>query len=201
MQKLIIEFIGTLFLVLIIGLTGDPFAIGAGLMVLVYLGGHISGAHYNPAVSLAIRLRGKISNVEMMQYWIAQISGAIVGAGISYWLKGEATAVEVGEGYSIIEAISVEIIFTFLLALVVLNVATSKDTEGNSFYGIAIGFTVLASAFAVGKISGGAFNPAVGIGHNMYAQNWDQIWVHIVGPIIGAAIAASVFKMTSKNDV
>lgn len=199
MKKLIIEFIGTMFLVMVIGLSGDPLAIGAILMVMVYMGGHISGAHYNPAVSLAVLLRGKITSSEMLQYWVAQIAGGIVGAAVSNWLMGS-TPVSVGEGHTVIEALAIEVLFTFALASVVLNVATSKDTSGNSFYGLAIGFTVLAAAIAGGGISGGAYNPAVGISHNVFAQNWGEIWIHIVGPIIGAAVAASVFRMTSGND-
>ncbi|MBC8048038.1 MAG: aquaporin [Fimbriimonadaceae bacterium] len=200
MKKLIVEFIGTMFLVVIIGLTGDAIAIGFGLMALVYMGGHISGAHYNPAVSLAILLRGKITIGEMFQYWAAQIAGALIGAGISTWLNDAATPVAVGAGRTVVEALAAEILFTFALASVVLNVATAKSNAGNSFYGLAIGFTVLVGAVSVGSISGGAFNPAVSIGHNVFAKNWTDIWIHIVGPCIGAAVAASVFRMTSTGD-
>lgn len=200
MKKLIIEFIGTMFLVFVIGLSGNPLAIGATLMVMIYMGGHISGAHYNPAVSLAVLLRGKMMSSEMFQYWIAQIAGALVGAGVSKWLSGSDFPVAVGDGRTVIEALAAEILFTFALASVVLNVATAKDNAGNSFYGLAIGFTVFAGAMTVGAISGGAFNPAVSIGHNVFAQNWGDIWIHIVGPVVGAAVAASVFRMTSTND-
>lgn len=200
MKKLIIEFIGTLFLVLVIGLTGNPLAIGAILMVMVYMGGHISGAMYNPAVSLAVMLRGKLSMSEMLQYWIAQIAGAVIGAGLCEWFKGEATTVSVGESYTVMQALVAEIAFTFALATVVLNVATARDNVNNSFYGLAIGFTVFASATAAGSISGGAFNPAVGLGHILFAGNWADLWIYFVGPLVGAAVAASVFRMTSTND-
>jgi aquaporin Z len=199
MKKLIIEFIGTLFLVLVIGLSGNPLAIGCILMTMVYMGGHVSGAHYNPAVSLAILLRGKITTNEMLQYWVAQLAGGLVGAALSNWLAG-ATPVAVGMDYTVLEALAVEVLFTFALASVVLNVATAKGTAGNSFYGIAIGFTVLAAAVAGGGISGGAYNPAVGISHNVFAQNWGEIWIHIVGPIIGGVVAASVFRIVSPAD-
>lgn len=204
MKKLIIEFIGTLFLVLVIGLSGNPLAIGSILMVMVYMGGHISGAHYNPAVTLAITLRGKMQMNEAVRYWVAQILGGLLGGAISMWIKGVTggdgvTNVAVGEGYSALEAVAAEIIFTFALASVVLNVATSKDTAGNSFYGLAIGFTVFAAAMSVGAISGGAFNPAVGIGHDVWAQNWSDLWIYIVGPLVGGAIAASVYKMTNDD--
>jgi len=204
MKKLIVEFIGTMFLVLVIGLSGNPLAIGSMLMVMVYMGGHISGAHYNPAVTLAVMLRGKIQMGEAMRYWIAQLAGGLLGGAISMWLKGAlggdgVTNVAVGDGYGIAEALAIEVIFTFALALVVLNVATSKDNTGNSFYGLAIGFTVFAAAVAGGGISGGAYNPAVGIGHDVWAQNWSDIWIYIVGPLVGGAVAASVYKMTNED--
>jgi aquaporin Z len=204
MKKLIIEFIGTMFLVLVIGLSGNPLAIGSVLMVMVYMGGHISGGHYNPAVTLAVVMRGKMEMNEASRYWIAQILGGLFAGAVSMWLKGVgggdgATNIAVGEGYGVIEALAVEIIFTFALASTVLNTATSKDTAGNSFYGLAIGFTVFAGAMSVGGISGGAFNPAVGIGHDVWAQNWSDIWIYIVGPLVGGAIAASVYKMTNDD--
>ena len=87
------------------------------------------------------------------------------------------------------------------LAWVVLNVATSKDTEGNSFYGLAIGMTVLAGAFSVGSISGGAFNPAVAIGAALMGLlDFSQIWIHLVADFAGGAVAAIAFKALSSND-
>ncbi|MEZ5014867.1 MAG: aquaporin [Chitinophagales bacterium] len=198
MKKLIIEFIGTMFLVFTIGVSGNPLAIGSILMVMVYMGGHISGAHYNPAVTFAILLRGKIQMQEASRYWIAQIAGGLLGAALSYWITDKATAVAVTDGM-LLEACAGEILFTFALALVVLNVATSGETSGNSFYGLAIGFTVFAGAMTVGNISGGAFNPAVGFCHNLFAKNWGDMWVHIVCPVVGAAVAASVYKMTNAD--
>lgn len=200
MKKLIIEFIGTMFLVMVIGLSANPLAIGCVLMVMVYMGGHISGAHYNPAVSLAVLLRGKISSSEMLQYWAAQFAGGLLGAAVTNWMMGDYTEVAIGNGHTVLEALAAEILFTFALAMVVLNVTTAKDNTGNQFYGLAIGFTVFAGAMAVGGISGGVFNPAVSIGHNVFAQNWGDIWIHVVGPLSGAAVAASVFRMTSTND-
>ena len=169
MKNYLTEFIGTFFLVLTIGLTviaGSPFAplaIGSALMVMVFMGGHISGAHYNPAVSLAVFLRGRMdSAMEMVYYWIAQILGAFVAAVIVYLCVSNTFAPAPGANASMLGVLLVEFLFTFALALVVLNSATAKGTEGNSFYGLAIGFTVMVGAFAGGDISGGAFNPAVG---------------------------------------
>lgn len=198
MKKLIIEFIGTMFLVLTVAVSGNPLAIASVLMVMIYMGGHISGGHYNPAVTLAVMLRGKIAVAEAAQYWIVQIAGGLFGGGLAYWLKDGPTSVGFEDGM-LAQALVGEILFTFALALVVLNVATSSETTGNSFYGLAIGFTVFVGAMVIGPISGGAFNPAVSIGNNVFAGNWSDIWVHIVGPLAGAAVAASVYKMTNSD--
>ena len=170
MRKLLTEFIGTFFLVLTIGLTVTqgsqfaPLAIGAGLMVMVYMGGHISGAHYNPAVSLAVLMRGALPSADFIPYVAAQVAGATVAALIVNVITGQTFAPAPAVTATTTAALLVEVLFTFALALVVLNVATSKKTEGNSYYGLAIGLTVMTGAFAGGGISGGAFNPAVGLG-------------------------------------
>src|SRR5262245_39214561 len=160
------EFIGTLFLVLTIGLvikggkTDEPFllaplAIGSILMVMVYMGGHISGAHYNPAVSVAVWLRGKMSSADVLPYIIAQLAGAVVESVLVYAILDKTFAPAPAPEVSAWRAVLVEFMFTFALALVVLNVATAPKTQGNSYFGLAIGFTVFAGAVAVGGISGG----------------------------------------------
>jgi len=173
-----------------------PLAIGGTLMVMVYMGGHISGAHYNPAVSLALVVRGAISVVEMVQYWVAQLLGGIVAAFTASFISGKAVPIHPGSGVSMTSALLVEILYTFALALVVCNVATSKKTEGKGFYGLAIGFTVVCAAFAAGGISGGAFNPAVGTALTVTGgEGFGNIWLYWVGPLIGGAIAGVVFKI------
>ncbi|HZW07324.1 MAG TPA: aquaporin, partial [Phycisphaerales bacterium] len=172
--KLTTEFVGTFFLVLVIALcvTGGnadvarlaAIPIGLGLMVLVYMGGHISGAHYNPAVTLAVFLRGGMEPGRAGIYILVQIAAAVAATFASRGITGNLLAVAPAPGVSAATALVVEALFTFLLALVVLNVATAKATTGNQYYGAAIGSTVLAAAFAGGGISGGAFNPAVGLG-------------------------------------
>jgi aquaporin Z len=210
MHKYLTEFIGTFFLVLTIGLTVisgtefAPLAIGASLMIMVFMGGHVSGAHYNPAVSLAAMLRGALPRSEYAPYVIAQLAGALVAALIAYVITGQTFAPAPGAEASLIGALLVEILYTFALALVVLNVATSKGTAGNSFYGLAIGFTVVVGAFAGGPISGGAFNPAVGIGPIIVdailgGGSFVDIWLYIVGPLIGGALAAVVFNLQESN--
>jgi len=206
MDRYLTEFVGTFFLVFTIGcsvLVGTPMAplaIGASLMVMVYMGGHISGAHYNPAVSLGLVLRGSFAASEYGAYVAAQLLGAIV-ASLAVWLVTGRTFVPApAMGASIVAALLVEILYTTALALVVMNVATAPATAGNSFYGLAIGFTVGAGAFAGGPISGGAFNPAVGLGpaliHAIIGRgSITHVWLYIVGPCIGAVIAESIFKV------
>jgi len=203
-RKLTTEVIGTFFLVLTIGLVVTaqlpvaPLPIGAVLMVMVYMGGHVSGAHYNPAVTLAVLLRRRITGSEAGAYVLAQLAGAVLAALAVYAVTGQTFVVTPAEGTSAAVAILVEALFTFALALVVLNVATAPETEGNSFYGLAIGFTVMAGAFAGGPISGGAFNPAVGIGPALAAALLSgvpvgHIWIYLVGPLLGGALAAPVY--------
>lgn len=204
MRNYLTEFIGTFFLVLTIGLTvtaGSPFAplaIGASLMIMVYAGGHISGGHYNPAVSLAAMLRKALPASQYVPYVVSQLAGAVVAALAVLTITGKTFAPAPGVGASSISAILVEVLYTFALAYVVLNSAVAKKTQGNSFYGLAIGFTVVVAAFAGGSISGGAFNPAVGFGPTlinatMGAGDWSSLWLYIVGPLAGGALAALVF--------
>jgi len=208
LRKYITEFIGTFFLVLTIGMVviggkGDfaPLAIGSILMTMIFAGAHISGAHYNPAVTLAVLLRGRMALSEAVVYWIVQILGGIVaGVLVSYLLIGTMPEAAVGREDST-RALIVELIGTFALAYVVLNVATAKGTICNMFYGLAIGFTVLAMAYASGGVSGGAFNPAVAVGANfMKLSVWSDIWIYLVGCFGGAALAALVFRINNPED-
>ncbi len=206
MRKLLTEFIGTFFLVLTIGLTVTagaqftPIAIGTALMIMVYMGGHVSGAHYNPAVSLAATIRGALPAGDFFPYVVSQIAGATVAAVAVSQITGQTFAPAPSANASNLAVLLVETLYTFALALVVLNTATSKKTEGNSYYGLAIGMTVMVAAVAGGGISGGAFNPAVGIGPTlinatMGGGSWGALWFYIVGPFAGAALAAVVFKI------
>ena len=210
MKKLLTEFIGTFFLVLTVCLTvtaGTPFAplaIGSALMVMVYMGGHVSGGHYNPAVSLGAMLRGKMPSRDFVPYVTAQLLGSIAAAATAFLIVGKTMAPAPGDGVGALPALLVEVLFTFALVLVVLNVATHKATAGNSNYGLAIGFTVVVGAFAGGGISGGAFNPAVGIGPTIInaalgAGSFDHLWLYIVGPLTGGVIAAVVFGVQEQE--
>src|SRR5262249_19168573 len=152
MKNYLTEFIGTFFLVFTVGLavhSGSPLAplaIGASLMAMVYMGGHISGAHYNPAVTLAVTMRNKLPAREMVPYWISQLLGALAASWMAYVVTGGTFAPAPGDGVSPLQAFLVEFFYTFALASVVLNVATHRRTAANSFYGLAIGFTIAAAA-------------------------------------------------------
>ncbi|HTB85785.1 MAG TPA: aquaporin [Candidatus Sulfotelmatobacter sp.] len=208
MKKYLVEFIGTFFLVLAVGMNVigcdphnflPPIAIGATLMVMVYAGGHISGGHYNPAVTLAVWLRGRCATADVIPYWIAQILGALAASGVTLFLKGNSTATP-GD-LSPVPALVAELVGTFALAYVVLNVATAKNTAGNSFYGLAIGFTVVVMAFALGGVSGGAFNPAVATGITvMKIAKVSNLWIYLAGNFAGGALAALTFKFINPED-
>jgi len=209
MKKYITEFIGTFFLVLTIGCTIvpgaagviAPLAIGSVLMVMIFAGGHISGGHYNPAVTLAVWLRGRCDTKDVVPYLISQVLAAVVAAAVVGFLYGSPKATMVIESTNIPKALLAEFLFTFALAYVVLNSATSKANANNSFYGLAIGFSVMTGAFAVGGISGGAFNPAVAVGIGMMKLvNFSQIWIHIVADLAGGAAAAVIFKLNNTED-
>jgi aquaporin Z len=201
MAKYLTEFIGTFFLVLTVGLTViepgagtlAPLAIGSVLMVMVYAGGHVSGGHYNPAVTLAVWIRGKHPTGEVLPYMGVQVLGAIV-AGLLVAIFKPTSGVTAAHP-AILAAFLAELVFTFALAYVVLNVATAEETSGNSYFGLAIGFTVLVGAFAVGAISGGAFNPAVAVGISLMGlSSWVNIWIFLVSELLGGALAAYAFK-------
>jgi aquaporin Z len=201
MKKYIVEFIGTFFLVLTVGLTvrggneliASAIAIGSVLMVMIYSGGHISGGHFNPAVTLAVTLRGKASPKDLIPYWVAQFAaGALAALLVTFLFEAPA---EVHALHGTVPSLIVEFLFTFALAWAVLNTATAKGTSGNSFYGLAIGFTVVVGAITVGKISGGAFNPAVGLGVvTMGLVKVQQLGVYLVADLAGGAAAALAFR-------
>lgn len=206
MNKYIAEFIGTFFLVLTIGCTGigasagviAPLAIGAALMVMVFAGGHISGAHYNPAVTIAVLIRGKVNAADVVPYILAQLAGAALAAlTVAKCLRVGVAVTPIAPDIG--HALTAEFLFTFALVYVVLNAATAEGTSGNSFYGLAIGMTVMTGAFAVGDISGGAFNPAVALGISMMGiSTWANIWIYLVADFAAAIVAAIVFRMINQ---
>ena len=202
MPKLIVEAIGTFFLVLTVGLVATepggagamaPVAIGGVLTVMVYAGGRISGAHYNPAVTLGVLIRGRTSGAELGRYWVAQLGAGALAALTVGLIKPDTAvgAIDLAVG----PALLAEFLFTFALVFVILNVATARGTEGNSYFGLAIGVTVLAGAYAVGPVSGGAFNPAVALGLTMLGfVPIGSLWIYLVANLLGGVAAALVFN-------
>lgn len=203
MNKYIIEFLGTFFLVLIIGLSQNPVAIGLGLAVLVYMGAHISGAHYNPVVSLAMLINNQIELKEFSFYLASQLLGSVVATYFIMLLGNDFNVVSNTNDIS--SFFLAEILFTFLLVFVILNVALNKNLKGNQFYGLAIGLTVTAGAFAVGNISGGVFNPAVSFGPSLFSfidpqvvgtnvSSSDFFIYYLISGTIGSVIASYLYK-------
>ena len=207
MKKYLVEFIGTFFLVLTVGMTmiepgvGSlaPLAIGSALMIMVYAGGHVSGGHYNPAVTIAVWLRGRCPQSDVLPYIGSQLAGGIVASMFALALKGD--VVVTPADMRVFPALMAELVGTFALAYVVLNTATAKATSGNSYYGLAIGFTVMTMAFALGGVSGGAFNPAVAVGITvMHLAKAANLWVYLAANFAAGALAAIAFKFINPED-
>ena len=212
-KRYIAEFIGTFFLVLSICMTTfskvsadlQPLAIGAMLIAMIYAVGHISGAHFNPAITLAFLLRGKIEVKDAGFYALAQILGGVAAALITSVLVSAkpplAPFVLPPQYFSMIPALISELIGTFALAWVILNVASAKALEGNSFYGIAIGFVVMALIYTLGSVSSGIFNPAVAISTCVIQlNNWNALWIYLVGTFGGATLAALLFRFVNQDE-
>jgi len=211
-RKLVVEYFGTFFLCMSDGLSDStsvtfaPFGIGGILMVWIYAGGPISGAHYNPAVSWAFWLLGDMDLAHMCAYWLAQLLGAFMAGGFCNWIVG--TNGRVGHPYFdwsysdvVSKALVIEFLCTFALVFVVLTTARSKKVAGNSYFAMAIGWTVLSCGIWGGPISGGAFNPAAGTGLPYSSGDNDfEIWIFWLGPLCGSAFAAGIYKFTNPDE-
>jgi aquaporin Z len=203
MMKYIYEFIGTFFLVLTVGMTvanpssiglWAPLAIGSILAVMIYAGGHISGGHYNPAVSLAVFLRKRLALKDLWAYWAAQLLAGALASVVTIYFKGGVNHA-FQPPLDMTKIFLAEFLFTFALCYVVLHVATSKATAGNSFFGWAIGFTVLAGAYTMGALSSAAFNPAVALGVTILNLSpWSHLLVYFAANLLGGAVAAWLFN-------
>ena len=208
MKVYLTELIGTFFFVLTIGMTSiggrgefAPIAMGSALMVMIFAGSHISGAHYNPAVTIAVLLRGKILLHDAVRYIFAQLGGALLASLAVVYFLHDKIAIHQSSIIDPVPGILAEFLGTLALCYVVLNVTTSKNTAGNNFYGLAIGFTVTAMAYCLGNISGGVFNPAVAIGISfMRIVEWSNIWIYIVGCFAASVAAAFIFKINNPED-
>ena len=206
--RLLTEFVGTFVFLTVIALSGPagplaPLVIGLALAAMVYMGGHVSGAHYNPAVTFALFLRGVITPPMMGLYWVTQLAAGMLAFWFAFSLTGHSGGIHPGTGVLWYSAVAAELVFTAALVLVVLNVAATKETAGNSYYGLAIGFMVAAGAFAVGPISGAAFNPAVAFGATAGAAlfqhgGWSDLWIYLAGPLLGAAVGAGIHILQAR---
>ena len=205
-RKLAVEFIGMFIFMFTVGMVTEktgagplaPLAIGFVLMVMVFAGGHISGGHYNPAVSTAVLVRGKMTSDEWVGYVATQLVAAALAGLLVRAVGGhEPAAAVAGQGKMFV----VELVFTIALTYTVLNVATARGTEGNSFYGLAIGGTVLVGAFAVGGVSGGAFNPAIAFGDSVTGLfKWSNIWVYLIAELLGGVAGALAFLFVQPEE-
>jgi aquaporin Z len=205
-RRYLTEFIGTFFLVATVGCTAipgfswviAPLAIGGALMVMVYAGGHVSGGHYNPAVTLAVWIGGRCDTKDVAPYILSQLLGALTAARAVHFIYGNGKPKEILHAGA---ALFAEFLFAFALAYVFLNVATAKATSGNSFFGLAVGMTLMTGMFAVGGVSGGAFNPAVALGDTaMKVLRASDVWIHLVADSAGGAVAGLIFKQINPED-
>ncbi|MDA9924408.1 aquaporin [Verrucomicrobiales bacterium] len=204
MNRLLSEFLGTFFLTFTIcvaavyGKAGDygPLAIGFVLVAMVYACGHISKAHFNPAVSLAFLIRGcYISVKEMFSFIGVQCLAAILAALLARGLYSDGVIVETTD-LIFVPALVAEILFTFMLVWVIMNVATAKANQGNDFYGIAIGFTVAGAIYTVGIVSLAVLNPAVAIALVLVGKlSLSQIAIPIFGSLLGGLGAVLLFNL------
>jgi aquaporin Z len=206
MKKELMECIGTFFFVFTVAATGNPFAIAAMLMAWVYIGGYISGGHYNPAVSLAVALRGRLEWDEARNYMIAQILGGIIAFAMTSYFYGHITIPKPGLGISLLQAFIMEVLLACVLALVVLTVATTEKFKESHVFGFAIGFTIPALAALGGPISGGLFNPAIPLGAAIVGAfkrmpiSYEHLAMYVVGALLGGFLAAYLFTYFHTQD-
>jgi len=204
MAKYAVEAIGAFFLVLAASL-GGPTAAGFMLVAMIFAGGHISGGHYNPAVSIAVFVRGRMPSTDLVPYIGAQMAGGIVAGLFAGWIYDfDAGAISAYDEFDIIvQAFLVEMLIAFALAWTVLNVATSKDTVNNQFYGLAIGAVVVGGGYIAAVLgTGAAFNPAVGLGLTIStAIEWGNIWIFLIACSLGGLLAGLAFKALQPDDV
>lgn len=198
MKKLLMELIGTFFFVLTVAMTGNALAISAMLMAWVYIGAYVSGGHYNPLLSLAVALTGKLSWKEMGYYWLAQILGGVAAYAVT-WLQFERIIIPQPHA-GLLSAFIFEVLLAFVFGLVVLTVATSAKYKESYIFGFAIGFTVLALGILGSPISGGLFNPAIALGANIVglARGMEIVWsfvtMYVGGALLGGFLAAHAYR-------
>lgn len=197
-RKYVVEFVGTFFLVMCICMTMGgsighlaPLAIGLTLVMLVYAGGYLSGAHFNPAVSVAVYLRGKLTAGDLLPYIVGQCLGAVLAAMLAGFLLSSNHAEPLTKELDIIPALIAELLGTILYVYVFLNMFTTRRTSGNTYFGLAIGLAYLGCLYTFNSVSEGAFNPAVALGFAMAGlTSWSSIWIFLVANFLGGVLAA-----------
>lgn len=211
-EAYIAEFVGTFFLVLTIGFNVlqntalAPISIGSMLMSMIFATGKVSGGHFNPAVTLGVYGRGKIDGNNAVWYIACQLIGGLL-AGVTYLsMLGATFTLGPGHGYGLGSVCIAEVLFTAALVFVVLSVATTAQDEGNWYFGLAIGFTVMAAAFAIGPISGCSLNPAVTFGvffsnflHTGYLRV--SLWLlYTLSSLFGSLVAVMFFQIVREQE-
>jgi aquaporin Z len=230
MKKLVVEFIGTLWLVLGgcgsavlaaaypelgIGFAGVAIAFGLTVVTMAYAIGHISGCHLNPAVSIGLWIGGRFDKKEVLPYIAAQVLGGIAGAGILYLIASGKPGFEIGGfaangygehspgGYSMLAALVCEIVMTFMFLIIILGATHVKAPKG--FAGIAIGLGLTLIHLISIPVTNTSVNPARSTSQAIFAGDWalGQLWLFWVAPIVGAIIAGFVYRMISleKNNI
>lgn len=209
-RKYVVEFLGTFFLVMTICMTvagglGHMSSLSAGLMlmIMIYAGFHISGAHYNPAVSLAAYLRGKLDAGDLLPYIVAQFLGGTLAAMLAgFLLNAEGVTEVITRDLTTVPTLIAELFGTILFVFVFLNLTTVKKTAGNDYFGLAIGMTYAACHFTFGPVSIGAFNPAVALGVTMAnLASWSSVWIFIVANVAGGVLAAFLSQYVNGPEI
>ncbi len=203
MKNYLTELFGTFFLVLIIGINGNPLAIGFGLMVLIYLGFHVSGAHYNPIVTLAMLFRKEISLFDSINYIIFQILGATLAGSAVFFLSSVTMEVQPNLSATVYQILGYEVLFTYLYVYAFLTVTSQTKLKNNSFYGLVLGSAFMVGSFSAIQTSGGVFNPATSVGvslsHLFIGDGVSKyyLWYYLVGPALGGLIATAHYSLIS----
>jgi len=187
-----------------------PIAVGFIVIAMIYAFGHISGAHFNPAITVAVWIRGFITPIDAAIFILVQLLGALCGSMLAWIITDTVPFIMPGtdsdDGVPQGRCLMAEIIYSFAICMVVINVATTESQRGNFFYGVSIGMTVASGLASVQKISGGCFNPAIGtalsITHSFKDHGTIQyIWIYLLGPVIGAVLAGFSFYVINSKEV
>ena len=196
MQHSMMELVGTFFLTVAISLTGNPIAIGLMLMAMIYVGGHVSGGHYNPVLTFAVWMRGKLHTNDMLGYMAAQTAGALLGVWLFTMITNNVFAPEMAPGIQLGVAVLMEALLAMVLAWVFLTVTSIAKFKGSMLYGFSIGLTLMSISFV-----GGLFNPAVALAamicsimKNGAFGDMNTAFIYIGGPLAGGALSTFVFQ-------